>query len=127
MHICPAKAYYTYWKTTKYLCMKKTKVIFDNDKLQYSSELLRALAHPLRLKILEFIDKNEEINVNKIYNTLQIEQSITSQHLKVLRLAGVVSTEKDGKFVHYSIDYSRLINTVKALMNFRNASVENQA
>ncbi len=107
--------------------MKKTKVIFDNDKLQYSSELLRALAHPLRLKILEFIDKNNEINVNKIYNTLQIEQSITSQHLKVLRMAGVVNTEKDGKFVHYSIDYSRLINTVKALMNFKEASVKNQA
>ena len=68
--------------------MKKTKVTFDNDKLEYSSELLRALAHPLRLQILEFIDKHQEINVNKIYNTLNIEQSITSQHLKVLRMAG---------------------------------------
>ncbi|MBK7426084.1 MAG: helix-turn-helix transcriptional regulator [Saprospiraceae bacterium] len=101
--------------------MKKTKVTFDNDKLEYSSELLRALAHPLRLKILEFIDKHQEINVNKIYNTLNIEQSITSQHLKVLRMAGIVDTDRDGKFVHYSIDYARLIKTVKALTNFYNA------
>lgn len=101
--------------------MKKTKVTFDNDKLEYSSELLRALAHPLRLQILEFIDKHQEINVNKIYNTLNIEQSITSQHLKVLRMAGIVDTDRDGKFVHYSIDYARLIKTVKALNNFYNA------
>lgn len=101
--------------------MKKTKVTFDNDKLQFSSELLRALAHPLRLKILEFIDKNQEINVNKIYNTLKIEQSITSQHLRVLRVAGVVHTDREGKFVHYSIDYARLVNTVKALANYGNA------
>lgn len=107
--------------------MKKTKVTFDNEKLQYSSELLRALAHPLRLKILEFIDKNKEINVNKIYNTLKIEQSITSQHLKVLRMAGVVHTDRDGKFVHYSIDYKRLITTVKALTNFQNAEQPKEA
>ena len=49
--------------------MKGTKVVFNNEKLHYSSELMRALAHPLRLKILEFIDSQGAINVNKIYNT----------------------------------------------------------
>ena len=48
--------------------MRGTKVTFDNDKLHYSSELMRALAHPLRLKILEFIDSHKSINVNKIYS-----------------------------------------------------------
>ena len=85
--------------------MKKAKVIFNDEKLQYSSELMRALAHPLRLKILEYIDENGEINVNKIYNKLSIEQSITSQHLKTLRMAGVVDADKNGKYVNYSINY----------------------
>ncbi|MDZ4709835.1 MAG: metalloregulator ArsR/SmtB family transcription factor [Saprospiraceae bacterium] len=98
--------------------MKKTKVTFDQEKLQYSSELLRALAHPLRLKILEFIDRHEVINVNKIYNTLKIEQSITSQHLKILRGAGVVDNNKDGKFKHYQIDYNKVATAVKAINNF---------
>jgi len=70
--------------------MKGTKIVFDNDKLHYSSELMRALAHPLRLKILEFIDEHKTINVNKIYSSLDLEQSITSQHLKILRMSGVV-------------------------------------
>ena len=98
--------------------MRKAKVNINNEKLQLSSEILRALAHPLRLKILEFIDQNETINVNKIYNTLKLEQSITSQHLRILRLAGLVITQRDGKFIHYSIDYDKIDNTVNAINGF---------
>lgn len=98
--------------------MRKAKVNINNEKLQYSSEILRALAHPLRMKILEFIDQNETINVNKIYNTLKLEQSITSQHLRILRLSGLVITRRDGKFIHYSIDYDKIDNTVNAINGF---------
>ncbi|MCB0604469.1 MAG: helix-turn-helix transcriptional regulator [Saprospiraceae bacterium] len=98
--------------------MIKTKVTIDNEKLQVSSDILRALAHPLRLKILEFIDKYQNINVNKIYNTLKIEQSITSQHLKILRNSGVVITEKEGKFVHYHINYEVVEKAMVAVNNF---------
>lgn len=98
--------------------MKKTNVTFDQEDLDYSSELMRALAHPLRLKILEFIDRHEVINVNKIYNTMKIEQSITSQHLKILKSVGIVDTNKEGKFKHYQIDYAKLVNVVKAINNF---------
>lgn len=102
--------------------MRKAKVSINDDKLQVSSEILRALAHPLRMKILEFIDQNEVINVNKIYNTLKLEQSITSQHLRILRMAGLVATERDGKFIHYKVDYDKLSNTVKAIGNFLESS-----
>ena len=47
--------------------MRNANVKIDNESLQNSSEILRALAHPLRMEILEFIDKNKSINVNKIY------------------------------------------------------------
>ena len=98
--------------------MKKTKVTIDNEKLQISTEILRALAHPLRLKILEFIDKYQNINVNKIYNTLKIEQSITSQHLRILRKSGVVMIEKTGKYVHYNIDYEKVNKAMIAVNNY---------
>ncbi len=102
--------------------MRRTKVTFDNGKLQYSCELMRALAHPLRLKILEFIDKHGAIQVNKIYNTLGLEQSITSQHLRILRLAGVVTAEKNGKFITYSINYDVVHKASVAVKNFTKAS-----
>lgn len=74
---------------------------------------IKALAHPLRLSIIAFIDKNGEINVNKIYRSLKLEQSITSQHLKILRSAELVKYRRDGKRIYYSIHYSN----VKKLMN----------
>ena len=79
---------------------------------------MKALAHPLRLRILEFIDTQGVINVNKIYNTLKIEQSVTSQHLKLLRLAGVVNAVKDGKYVHYDINYNILEKAQLAVDRF---------
>jgi ArsR family transcriptional regulator len=98
--------------------MRKAKVSVNHDKLKESSEILRALAHPLRMKILQFIDQNDVINVNKIYNTLKLEQSITSQHLRILRVAGLVATEREGKFIHYKVDYDRIANTVNAIGSF---------
>lgn len=81
--------------------------ILNND-LSTATEILRALAHPLRMKIISFIDKQNKINVNKIYNTLKLEQSITSQHLRILRKAGLVETVRDGKFIFYSVNYDKL-------------------
>ncbi len=99
----------------------KTKTVINNKKLKVASDLLRAIAHPLRIKLLAFIDSNEEINVNKIYNTLGLEQSITSQHLRILRLAKVVTTQRDGKYIHYSIDYDRLGSTINYIRAFEKA------
>ena len=96
----------------------KTKVSFNPVKLDYSCELMRALAHPLRLKILEFIDRQGDVNVNKIYNALKIEQSVTSQHLSILRLSGVIQTEKMGKFVHCKINYDCVDRAEIAVRNF---------
>jgi ArsR family transcriptional regulator len=101
--------------------MRKTKVTFHQEKLRVSSELMRALAHPLRLRILAFIDQHGTINVNRIYNTLKIEQSITSQHLRILRNAGVLNAEREGKFIRYSIDYNIVSRVSRAVKNFANA------
>ncbi len=98
--------------------MRKTKVKINDEQLQVSAEILRAVAHPLRMKILEFVDKHKTINVNKIYNTLKLEQSITSQHLRILRLAGIVETSRDGKFIYYTINYPKLAQVVKGVNNF---------
>lgn len=94
---------------------------FKEKDLTRSSELLRALAHPLRMKILEFIDQNEMINVNKIYSSLNLEQSITSQHLRILRSVGLVETERRGKFIHYRVKYSKLQQTIAAIQEYEKA------
>ena len=98
--------------------MRKTRVNINHEQLQDSSEVLRALAHPLRMQILQFIDQNESVHVNKIYNTLNLEQSITSQHLRILRVTDLVHTERDGKFIYYSINYDKIQNAVGSIDRF---------
>jgi len=98
--------------------MRKAKVNLDQDKLLVASEILRALSHPLRLKILQFIDQNDAINVNKIYNTLKLEQSITSQHLRILRINNLVLTKRDGKYIHYSVNYDSISNAASSVDSF---------
>lgn len=90
----------------------------NEDELQQAAELLRALSHPLRLKILEFIDKNNAVNVNKIHSSLKLEQSITSQHLRILRMADIVETKRDGKFIFYAINYERLEVVMQSIGKF---------
>ena len=99
--------------------MRKVKAALDLEQLEVSSEILRAVTHPLRMQILEFIDQHDTINVNKIYNTLKLEQSITSQHLRILRVAGLVETQREGKYIHYSINYEKLERALSAVRSFQ--------
>ncbi len=88
--------------------------------VKQAAEITRALSHPLRLAILEFIDTHPDTNVNSIYRFLRIEQSVASQHLKILKQANIVEADKEGKYVRYRINYDRVDRTVKAVNNFLN-------
>ncbi|MFI5134814.1 MAG: ArsR/SmtB family transcription factor, partial [Chitinophagales bacterium] len=56
------------------------------------------------------------ITVTELYNRLNLEQSVASQHLAILRKAGAVKTNRDGKFIFYSINDKRL-NDLNGLVN----------
>jgi DNA-binding transcriptional ArsR family regulator len=69
---------------------------------------LRALNHKLRQEILKLIDDEKRLTVTEIYVRLRLEQSVASQHLAILRKAGIVNTERDGKFIFYVINENRI-------------------
>ncbi|MCC7401999.1 MAG: helix-turn-helix transcriptional regulator [Chitinophagaceae bacterium] len=70
--------------------------------------ILRAINHSLRQQILKLIDENGKMTVTEIYVQLRLEQSVASQHLAILRKAGFVNTDRDGKFIYYSVNHNRL-------------------
>src|SRR5690349_25152283 len=82
------------------------KVDFVN--LKKAAMILRALNHKLRQQIVKLIDENKKLTVTEIYIKLRLEQSVASQHLAILRRAGVVKTTRDGKFIYYSVNASRI-------------------
>jgi DNA-binding transcriptional ArsR family regulator len=93
--------------------------LLRGDQLRPAVRILRALAHPLRLQIIRAIHENDgSANVGEIFAMLEIEQSIASQHLRVLRQADLVKTRRERKFIYYSLDYDRIARTVKAITIF---------
>ena len=76
--------------------------------LKKGAVTLRALNHKLRQQIVKLIDENKRITVTEIFNKLHLEQSVASQHLAILRKAGFVKTDRDGKFIYYSVNTNRL-------------------
>jgi DNA-binding transcriptional ArsR family regulator len=86
----------------------KDELKIDAIQLKKAALVFRAINHKLRQQILKFINQNGKITVTQIYVKLRLEQSVASQHLAILRKAGFVITERDGKFIYYSVDHNRL-------------------
>ncbi len=97
---------------------EETTTLINSDSLEASVQLLRAVTHPLRMKILRFIHENKKVNVNKIFAGLSIEQSIASQHLKILRAEDLVSTTKKGTFIFYTVNYKKLETVIGSVQKF---------
>ena len=76
--------------------------------LKKAALVLRALNHKLRQQLLKLIEEEKKITVTEIYVRLRLEQSVASQHLAILRKAGIVNTERDGKFIFYTVNFKRL-------------------
>ncbi len=83
-------------------------ISLDYTELRKAVLVLRAVNHKLRQKMVEMISEQKRMTVTEIYVKLRLEQSVASQHLAILRRAGVVITERDGKFIFYSVDHSRV-------------------
>mgnify|MGYP003502067486 FL=1 len=69
---------------------------------QFKADFFKALAHPLRIQILELLCEGEK-NVNEIQSILGSEGSAVSQQLMVLRSKNIVVGKKDGNKVLYSL------------------------
>ncbi|HQD12147.1 MAG TPA: metalloregulator ArsR/SmtB family transcription factor [Chitinophagales bacterium] len=80
----------------------------DFQILRKSVLVLRAVNHKLRQEMIRIIHQEGKITVTDLYVRLRLEQSVASQHLAMLRRVGIVTTTRDGKYIHYSLDHSRL-------------------
>src|SRR3569833_256752 len=85
-----------------------TELKIDVIQLKKAALILRAINHKLRQQILKLIHQHGKMTVTEIYVKLRLEQSVASQHLAILRKAGYVNTLRDGKFIFYSVNQSRL-------------------
>jgi DNA-binding transcriptional ArsR family regulator len=93
----------------------ENSVKVDFVSLKKGAMILRALNHKLRQQIVRLIDEKKRITVTEIYINLRLEQSVASQHLAILRRAGIVKTDREGKFIYYSINTDRIDQIMKCV------------
>lgn len=85
----------------------------------FKAEFFRALAHPLRIRILECLSKDEH-SVQELQRALDLDQPIVSQQLAVLRGKGIVVARKEGSTVRYALRDPRtaqLLDTAREIFN----------
>lgn len=79
--------------------------------VEYRAEILKALAQPTRLKIIDFLRDGERC-VCEIFPAIGEEQSNTSRHLNMMLTAGVLSRRKDGLKIYYDIKHPEILEIV---------------
>lgn len=86
-------------------------LIDKQDQIELAARSLRAIGHPLRLKILCVLG-DQEISVQDIVDTVGTSQSNISQHLAILRDKGVLRTRKDANRVFYRVGDVRVLQLI---------------
>lgn len=87
----------------------------DSEKLAGAAVMLKAMAHPTRMAIVDLIVREKELTVTEIYERLKLEQAVASQHLAILKDKEVLAVRKEGKSCIYFIAkpmLKQLIDTI---------------
>ena len=85
------------------------------ESLEKASNMLKAIAHPVRISIIGCLEEGKNRTVTEIYNYLGIEQSTASHHLGILKDRGVLGSKRDGKNTYYFMRHEKLLNLLKCI------------
>ena len=84
--------------------------------VEFRADILKALAQPTRLKIIDFLRDGERC-VCEIFPAIDEEQSNTSRHLNMMLAAGALSRRKDGLKIYYAIKHPEILEIVDIATN----------
>ena len=88
----------------------------DKELANHAAEVLKAVAHPLRLRIVDLLAK-DELCVGEITAALGEKQSITSQQLTILKNRGILASRRDGARVFYRLENKNVTQVLNCVYN----------
>jgi len=94
--------------------MLSSDLIEKDEHIEQASRALKAMSHPLRLKILCVLGERE-VSVQDIVDNVGTSQSNISQHLAILRDKGVLRTRKDANRVYYRVSDTRTLQLISMM------------
>jgi ArsR family transcriptional regulator len=94
--------------------IKDHHILYDDSDISRAARCLKAMSHPLRLKILCVLGSNS-ISVQDIVEQVGTSQSNISQHLSILREKNILGSKKEANRVYYFIDDERMLQLIKMM------------
>ena len=89
-------------------------MLFTEDHIEQTSRAMKAMSHPLRLKIISVLG-DREVSVQDIVERVGTSQSNISQHLAIMRDKGVLWTRKDANRVYYRVGDLRTLEVLRMM------------
>ena len=96
-----------------------SKELIPEDTLEKKAETLKAVAHPIRLQIVNIL-MNGERSVGDLVKKLGTKQSLTSQQLSILKSRGVLRSRRMGNVVYYSLENNGIKNIIASILSENN-------
>ena len=87
----------------------------DISKLESVANMLKAIAHPMRIAILSLLENENKMTVSEIHQKLGIEQSSTSHHLGILKDKGVLVSKREGKNTYYFLKHENFAKVIECV------------
>ena len=89
----------------------------SKEKMEKAAYILKTVAHPIRLAVIDLLAVEDRLSVNQICEMLSCEQSLLSHHLSNMRIKGLLKAEKEGAKVFYSLKERDLIKLLDCMEN----------
>ena len=102
---------FTFMKTKDQPCPQDLSI----EDLARMAKVLKLLAHPYRLKIIDLLESAESAPVHQLVEQLKLSQAITSNHLKKMRRMGLVDCERRGKEIWYRLGDRRSLTILNCM------------
>ena len=93
----------------------KTQEALTDRAVESTAHMLRCLGHPLRLRILDVLETEKEATVTQIYEALEVEQAVASQHLTTMWDKGILTRRKEGVHFFYGIGDERALKVLSCV------------
>ena len=87
----------------------------DQETLEKVAFVLKTIAHPLRIGIVDLLNRHDEQSVNQICEALNSEQSLTSHHLQNMKLKGILGSRREGKNIYYQLKVKEVISVISCI------------
>ncbi len=101
---------------TSFVTLNRSDLMAREEDIDRASRSLKAMSHPLRLKILCVLG-NREVSVQDIVENVGTSQSNISQHLAILRDKGILKSRKDANRVFYKVGDDRTLKLIEMMQN----------